>query len=243
MASVTLSVTVLATSSLFAAASQSSTELRPPSVPLVACDPYFSIWSPADKLTDAETVHWTGKPHRLRSVLRIDGENYRVMGAGAPDERVLQQKSLTVLPTRTIYTFEGAGVALTLTFMTPALPDDLMLYSRPVTYVTYDLHSTDGKEHNVVVGLGAFATIAVNDPKQEVVLSLPAIDDALRVAKVGSREQPILAKKGDDLRIDWGYLYLAALSSQQAKVRTQPEVSAGDSKARLRKSQRPKEPL
>jgi hypothetical protein len=149
------------------------------------------------------------------------------MGAGAPDEQVLQQKGLSVLPTRTIYTFEGAGVALTLTFMTPALPEDLMVYSRPVTYVTYELRSIDGKTHDVVVGLGAFAVIAVNNPQQEVVLSIPAIDDSLRVARVGSRDQPVLGKKGDDLRIDWGYLYLAAPSSQRAQVATQPRLGAG----------------
>lgn len=201
--------------------------LRPPSVPLVACDPYFSIWSPADKLADAETTHWTGKPHRLRSMARIDGQSYRLMGKGSADEQVLEQKGLVVLPTRTIYTFEGAGVALTLTFMTPALPEDIDLLSRPVTYVTYDLRSTDGKTHNVVLGFAAFAEIAVNTPSQEVVLSVPKADKSLCVAKVGSREQPILQKRGDDIRIDWGYLYLAATAAQQPQVRIQPAPNAG----------------
>src|SRR5208282_4754225 len=77
--------------------------LRPPAVPLVAHDPYFSIWSPADKLNGADTVHWTGKPHRLQSQIRIDGVSYRVMGAEPQDRPALEQKNLRLLPTRTIY--------------------------------------------------------------------------------------------------------------------------------------------
>ena len=95
-------------------------QFAPPAVPLVAVDPYFSIWSQADKLTDRDTTHWTGKPHRLTSLVRIDGKAFRVMGASPTNVPALEQKSLAILPTRTIYTFAGAGVELTLTFMTPA---------------------------------------------------------------------------------------------------------------------------
>jgi len=184
-------------------------ELRPPSVPLVACDPYFSIWSPGDKLTDADTTHWTGKPHRLTSLVRIDGKAYRVMGASPASVPALEQKSLTVTPTRSIYTFEGAGVALTMTFMTPALPDDIDILSRPVTYVTYDVKATDGRSHQVAVYFDASAELTVNEGRQVVVSSVESIP-GLHTLKLGSKDQPILAKKGDDLRIDWGYLYVAA---------------------------------
>src|SRR4051812_25083259 len=53
---------------------------RPPAVPLVACDPYFSIWSASDKLTDSDTVHWTGKEHGLWGKVFIDGRPFGVIG-------------------------------------------------------------------------------------------------------------------------------------------------------------------
>jgi len=203
--------------------------LRPPAVPLVACDPYFSIWSPADQLTDTDTVHWTGKPQHLTSLVRIDGKTFRLMGKEPADLPPLRQTHLEVLPTRTIYTFEGQGLTLSLTFMTAALPDDLMIYSRPVTYVTWQAHSTDGHTHEAQVYLDASAEIAVNVPSQEVRYLSPSIN-GLAVAAVGSVEQPMLRKKGDDLRIDWGHFYIATPRARNANLGFASSVPSASSR-------------
>ena len=216
--------------SLIPITSQAAATLRPPSVPLVACDPYFSIWSPADKLTEADTVHWTGKPHRLTSQVRIDGKAFRVMGKDPGTDPALPQTGLEVLPTRTIYTFEGEGVRLTLTFMTAALPEDLMIYSRPLTYVTWEFRAIDGKKHEALLNFGASAEVAVNEPQQEVTVSRQDMG-RLTAVKLGSKDQPILAKKGDDLRIDWGHLYIAAPISEAAAWTVIPESASEAVKA------------
>lgn len=102
--------------------------MRPPAVPLVTHDPYFSIWSAADRLTDAGTSHWTGKPNSLSALVRVDGKVYALTGTtgrsgrGAAAPNPLEQTGVEVLPTRTIYQFAGAGVKVALTFFTPALP-------------------------------------------------------------------------------------------------------------------------
>ncbi len=93
--------------------------LRAPAVPLVACDPYFSVWSPGNKLTDVETTHWTGKRQRITCLVKLDGKTYRVIGASRKDIPALPQLETTVLPTRTICRFAMPELALDVTFTTP----------------------------------------------------------------------------------------------------------------------------
>jgi len=179
---------------------------------LVAHDPYFSIWSPADRLTDTGTVHWTAKPNSLTIALRIDGNVYNLTGitgrGGRGRGAVLDQKRLEVLPTRTIYGFAGAGVAVDLIFFTPALPSDLDVLSRPVTYIEWRVSSTDGSQHEVFAYFDAGSDLVVNTADLPVTASRLQIDGQ-PVLRMGSRDQAILARRGDDVRIDWGYLYLA----------------------------------
>lgn len=184
-------------------------KLVPPATPLVTHDPYFSIWSQADRLTDEDTTHWTGRPHRLTSLVRIDGSAHRLLGAAPASVPALEQTGLEVLPTRTVCRFAGAGIEVTLQFVTPALPYDLDLLSRPVTYVVWGVKSLDGKAHDVGIYFAAAAELTVNDPAQQVMWSREQISNLVAL-KTGSKDQPVLARKGDDLRIDWGYLYVAA---------------------------------
>ncbi|CCW35438.1 protein of unknown function (DUF1793) [Chthonomonas calidirosea] len=210
---------------------------RPPAVPLVVHDPYFSVWSMSDHLTDDWTRHWTGAVNAMCGLIRIDGKVYRwagpqpnlpqtpqevglVLPSGAhlPTEiPPMEQKGLTITPTHTTYRFLANGVELEVEFFNPLLPNEPDVLARPLTYLTLRVRSTDHRQHEVSLYYDCSAEWAVNTPDQLVVGQVESLK-GLSVGRFGTEAQPILGAAGDNRRIDWGYFYLAAASKGQVHL-------------------------
>lgn len=190
---------------------------RPPATPLIAHDPYFSIWSNSNLLTDSPTRHWTGHPQPLAGLVRVDGKPYRIMGRDPGSVPAMPQTGMELTATHTHYRFAGAGIELDFTFFTPAFPDDLDLLSRPVTYLTWTARATDGAQHTVDVLLDASPDIATSYDHQPVTYARHRTGLS-QVLSVGTREQAVLNRSGDDLRIDWGYLNLVVPDSEASQM-------------------------
>jgi hypothetical protein len=201
-------------------------KLRPPAVPLVAVDPYFSVWSMADRLTDDVTRHWTGAANSMLGLVRVDGRPWRFLGLEFDDKRLpfneipaMKQTGLDVTATSTTARFACDEVALDVTFLSPLLPDDLALLSRPVSYVTFIVRSADGKLHDVSVYFDATHELCVNDPASDAAAAEAYACADLKGARVGrENREGMLAVSGDDRRIDWGWLSVLPLGPGAAAL-------------------------
>ncbi len=211
-------VLILSALMLCPSAADAAPAMRPPAVPLVTHDPYFSVWSFDDKLTDGWSRHWTGKVNPLCGLVRIDGKPYRFAGPDPKDVPAMEQRSLAVTATSTVYDFTAGGVALQVTFLSPLLPDDIDFLSRPATYVTFKAAASDGAEHAVQVYLDITGEWCVNKPDQEVQWDHTAFNGSSALY-MGTTAQRVLFRKGDDLRIDWGRVYLALPKQKGALLR------------------------
>jgi hypothetical protein len=119
------------------------------------------------------------------------------------------QQSVDVQATQTHYVFKCGNVELKLSFLSPLLLDDLNLISRPVNYISYNVTSLDGNEHQTEIYFEAAPEWAINESGQ-VSKAEGYEKDNLLFLKTGNVEQKILGRRGDNVRIDWGYFYLSS---------------------------------
>ena len=202
---------------------------RLPALPLIANDPYFSIWMPGDTLTSACPVHWSGAPKHLDGHITIDGKEYVFFGQSS--RPAMETKALRVTPTQTISVMEAAGLELTVSFWSPALPEDLDALSTPITFMDYSLVSVDGREHAVSLRFFASAALCYDG------VGLPPLQgdqfacDALHMAFIGQAQQRVLGHSGDHITMDWGYLYMASegnVDKENSGLRFFAEAAVGN---------------
>lgn len=192
-------------------------KFRPSAVPLITVDPFFSIWSMSDHLYDDVTHHWTGRRHPMSAGVFIDGTYYKIMGDISPasDRRTknfepfIPQTDLEVTPTQTKYTFANGMIQIELLFITPLLPDRPDILSRPVSYIEYDMKIIDDNTHDLLFHFDISAECCIDSYS-----SVISFGKTAQSAYCGNVDQNVLAKSGDSVCINWGYLHIACPDAQ-----------------------------
>lgn len=192
-------------------------KLRAPAIPLITVDPYFSVWSADSMINHSKTEHWSGKGNSIIGTVSIDGEELLFLGYHR-DIRKIEQVSLDIDALSTTAVFKNEKITLKAKFLTPLLPDDYRLLTRPVSYLEIAYESKDGNEHDVKINIAASEELCLDEQRGIEPVTEALSFCGLTAMKMGNPTQKPLNKSGDDVRIDWGYLYLAS-DSPDAQTR------------------------
>ncbi|TKA81082.1 hypothetical protein B0A55_02543 [Friedmanniomyces simplex] len=92
---------------------------------------------------------WAGQITGWTGLVRVDDTVYTWMGLPKPLPTAVNQTSFTYTSARSIFSMDAGPVTLNVTFLSPVTPNDLLRQSMPITYLSVEVQSADGKEHNV----------------------------------------------------------------------------------------------
>ena len=192
-------------------------KLRAPSIPLITIDPYFSVWSPNEVINFKETQHWTGTKNDIHGLVVIDGEEYSFLGYNRNYKKI-RQISLAIDALSTKCVFENDKIKLHVDFMTPLLPDDLNLLTRPVSYMGVTYEKKNDSVKNVSVKLMIGDSLCLNCRSEKPTVTEEMTFNGITAMKIGNEVQNLLNRSGDNLRIDWGYAYIATVGEAKCEV-------------------------
>lgn len=187
-------------------------KLRPPATPILNLDPYFSVWLEASPLSN--TIHWTGKPNTMCGRVWIDRKEYHFFGQKTALEKEIPDltvENMDVNAFSTVITYANEHIRLSVRFTSPTLVEDLYLASRPVAYCHVSVQSIDGQVHDISVRFTMTEEFVLNTRGEGRALAHAVTIPDITAIKMGNGKQNVLWRSGDDIRIDWGYLYLGVV--------------------------------
>lgn len=126
------------------------------------------------------------------------------------------QNGFEMTATKSKYSFHCGPVFLLCDFISPLIATDIDLMAKPATYVQFLVQSLDEKKHDVSLYFLTSDGLVRNNPGSAV-KKQKGISGKIQFIKTGTTAQPVLKSKGDDIRIDWGYAYVAAYNQKSVK--------------------------
>lgn len=212
---------------------------RYPAVPLVTHTPYFNLWVMDDVPNRTPTCHWTGAPQPLTGLLQVGNRQYGFLGK--TDALPMKTKFVEVSACSTTFVMESPEVSLTVTFTSPLLLDDLQVLARPVTYISLEAKGRHGRPLPPCQAiLLADEALCLDYPGQCPVEPGEAVGAGYEAVTLSSGVQQPLNRSGDDVRIDWGRLYLAVepdgvtgVKEEKGRTAIQAQISLQEGKEAL----------
>ncbi|KAK1073809.1 hypothetical protein LTR74_001663 [Friedmanniomyces endolithicus] len=141
----------------FCYAQSTFSPLRPPALPLAVRSPYMNTWQQAGSdggnggyLAGEWPSFWMGQLTGWTGFIRVDNVTYNWLGGSNQSALYVEQTNYEYTATKSIFTMNAGGlVNMTVTFLSPVIPDDLLRASLPYTYLNVDVISADGAQHEV----------------------------------------------------------------------------------------------
>ncbi|KAJ7162344.1 hypothetical protein C8R46DRAFT_1353303 [Mycena filopes] len=134
-----------------------ATPFSPPSYPLAVRTPYLSAWlpqGPGAALNDVWPQFWTGSTLGWAGFVNVDGNAYSFLGnpvvPGATFTKATQT-SAKFTSTQSTFVMTAGPIQLTVNFLSPVEPTNLLHQSLPFSYLAVSAVATDGASHTVAI--------------------------------------------------------------------------------------------
>lgn len=220
------STTVLLFLPICQALSWTATPFSPASYPLAVRSPYLSAWLPqggGTALNQAWPQFWDGDTLGWAGYVNIDGVSYNFLGdpdVPNTDAAKAVQKSAEFTSTQTTFVLTAGPVDLTVTFLSPVEPSDLLNQSLPWSYLALSAAPSDGNSHSVQVYTDISAEWVFGDDSQTVNWTTLASDVVTHQIQLES--QDVFNEVND--RIQQGSAYYSTLNSAGVTYQTGQDI-------------------
>ncbi|KAF8639975.1 hypothetical protein AX17_001222 [Amanita inopinata Kibby_2008] len=220
--------TVLALLAAVRAISWTAQPFNPAAIPLAVRTPYLSAWlqqGTGAALNDVWPTFWTGQIVGWAGLVKVDGAAYSFLGApnvpGASFAKAVQ-KSSEFTATRSIFVLSAGPVDITVTFLSPVEPTDLVKQSIPFAYLAVSAASTDGAPHNVQV----YSDISAEwvSGSNSLTATWSTTVDNIITHQVQLQDQSLFAEINDHTQ--YGSAYYSTSNSASATYQTAADTTA-----------------